>query len=492
MSKAILLSALLEKMCSPDPEIGGLTSDSREVQPGYVFFALPGNKIDGRTFIADAIERGAAAVVVPAGTKPDEFREEDFRVAWVEDENPRLSLARAASRLFARQPDTVVAVTGTNGKTSTVTFARDLWTRLGKNAASLGTLGVHGGEGVSFSGSMTTLDPVRLHAALDLLAEQGVTHAALEASSHGLDQFRLDGVKVRAAAFTNLTRDHLDYHGGMESYAFAKQRLFKDILVSGGTAVVNADTPEFRAIRDLCAVRGIRVWGYGYAGNDLRVVSREAVAQGQNVVLDVFGKKYEFLFPLVGEFQIMNALCAAGLVLACEENAEDAATKIIPMLAELSGVPGRLQPVAGHPNGAAVYVDYAHTPDALENILTALRPHARNRLICLFGCGGDRDRGKRPLMGEVSFRLADVTIVTDDNPRSEDPAQIRAEIRVGAPEALEISGRREAIKQAVHMLEEGDVLVLAGKGHEQGQIFADHTEPFDDVSEAHSALKGVS
>jgi UDP-N-acetylmuramoyl-L-alanyl-D-glutamate--2,6-diaminopimelate ligase len=490
MTQTALLSQLIGKACSPDPEIRGIASDSRAVQPGDAFFALPGNKADGRLFIADAIGRGAAAIVVPVSTSRETFREEDFETAWVEVENPRQALALAAARFFAPQPETTVAVTGTNGKTSIVTFTRDIWARLGNRAASVGTLGVQGAD-IEVTGSMTTPDPVKLYSALGHMALQGITHVAMEASSHGLDQHRLDGVKVRAAAFTNLTRDHLDYHGNMENYAAAKLRLFRDVLQNGGTAVVNADTPEYPVICKICESRGIRVFGYGYAGNELRVVSREAVAQGQNVVLDVFGKKYEFLFPLVGEFQIMNALCAAGLVLASSGKAEELAPDVVAMLKTLPGVSGRLQPVPGHPKGAAVYVDYAHTPDALENILTALRPHARRRLVCLFGCGGDRDTGKRPVMGEISFRLADLTIITDDNPRSEDPAVIRAAIRAGAPDALEIPGRREAIRKAVSMLKEGDVLVLAGKGHEQGQIFAGHTEPFDDAFEAHSAMQST-
>jgi UDP-N-acetylmuramoyl-L-alanyl-D-glutamate--2,6-diaminopimelate ligase len=336
---------------------------------------------------------------------------------------------------------------------------------------------------------MTTPDPVTLHAHLADLAAAGITHLALEASSHGLHQFRLDGVKIKAAGFTNLTRDHLDYHMTMDEYRDAKLRLFSEVLAEDGTAVVNADAPEAALISKICADRKIRCWTYGQAGKDLRILESEPVSQGQKLKLEIMGRRAGLTLPLVGSFQAMNVLCAAGLAAALDENKLD---DIIDTLPLLEGVPGRLQLVPGHPKNAAVYVDYAHTPDALENILASLRPHTDKRLVCLFGCGGDRDSGKRPVMGQIAARLADLVIVTDDNPRSEDPASIRASILEGAPNALEVSGRRDAIRQAISLLEEGDILVIAGKGHEQGQIFADRVDPFDDGNEAHSAMQEAS
>jgi UDP-N-acetylmuramoyl-L-alanyl-D-glutamate--2,6-diaminopimelate ligase len=394
-----------------------------------------------------------------------------------------------AAQFYGRQPETIVAVTGTNGKSSTVHFVRQIWEVLGHRAASLGTLGIEG-AGVKRAGSMTTPDPVTLHAELATLAQEGITHLAMEASSHGLDQYRLDGVRVKAAGFTNLSRDHLDYHKDMEGYRAAKARLFAEILEPGGTAVLNADVPEYEALKHLCEERGVRVIGYGRAagGSGLHLVSLEPLPNGQAIEVEIEGVTEKFTLPLIGEFQAMNALCALGLVIA--EHPDDAAYihEAVKALEALKPAPGRLQPVSGHPSGAAVYVDYAHTPDALSHALGALRPHTAGRLVCLFGCGGDRDHGKRPLMGDVAVKLADRVIVTDDNPRSEDPASIRREILGGAPGALEIEGRAKAIQVALEGLDAGDVLLIAGKGHERGQIFADRTEPFDDVEEAEKAI----
>ncbi len=453
----------------------GITTDSRQVEAGFLFAALPGAKVDGRDFIDAAIDKGAVAVLAQTGTK---ISRDD--VVLIEDENPRRRLGLIAAEFYGVQPATIAAVTGTNGKTSVVTFTEQLWRALGKKAASMGTL----------SGKLTTLDSVSLHKELAAMAARGVTHLALEASSHGLDQCRLAGVKISAAGFTNLSRDHLDYHGTLESYLAAKALLFSDALSSDGTAVLNADVPEYAMLHD--AASGKNEISYGMAGQEIKLLHANPVGHGQDIALELGGKRYDFTLPLVGKFQTMNALCALGLVMAADPDNQTRNEKLITALQNLEGVRGRLQPVAGHPQGAGVYVDYAHTPDALENILAALRPHTKGRLFCVFGCGGDRDKGKRPLMGGIAARLADVAIVTDDNPRSEDPAAIRAEIMVGAPGAQEIGDRRRAIGEAINSLREGDVLAIAGKGHEQGQIFKDRTDPFDDVQVASEFIRKLS
>lgn len=478
------LSVLLGHAIEPDVEIRDLTSDSRRIHKGSLFAAVPGTRTDGRSFVSDAVKLGAVAVLAPPGTE----RPEAENLAWIEDENPRRLFSQMAARFYGKQPKNIVAVTGTNGKTSTVNFAYQIWQKLGLKGASLGTLGVRSDK-IASAASMTTPDPVTLHAHLADLAASGITHLALEASSHGLHQYRLDGVKIKAAGFTNLTRDHLDYHSTMEDYLDAKVRLFNEILTADGVAVINADIPEAAQLITLCAERKIRCWTYGQKGNELKLLERTAVAQGQILKLELMGRRCTFTLPLVGAFQAMNVLCAVGLAIAVDEKKLD---DILDVLPRLEGVPGRLELVPGHPKKAAVYVDYAHTPDALENILTSLRPHTDKRLICLFGCGGDRDCGKRPVMGQIAARCADVVIVTDDNPRSEEAEKIRAAILEGAPDAIEIAGRREAIRQAIALLEEGDILVIAGKGHEQGQIFADRVDPFDDVTEAHSAMQEAS
>lgn len=469
---------------SPDPDIKGLTQDSRQVKPGYLFAALAGTRADGTAYLQDAIRNGAVALLVPANTA---LPTEAAGLAIIESEEPRRALSLMAARFYGAQPDHVVAVTGTNGKTSTAHFTQQLWAMNSIKSASLGTIGVHG-VGVSREGSMTTPDPITLHAELASLAGMGITHLAMEASSHGLQQARLDGVRVSAAGFTNLTRDHLDYHATMDDYLSAKARLFETVLQPGGIAVLNADVESFDALSKICADRHITVWSYGFQGRDFKIVDRTPTPQGQMLSLEIFGKAHRLTLPLVGAFQAMNALCALGLIMAVDRN-----DQYIAGLEQLQGAPGRLQLISGHPANAAVYVDYAHTPDALSNILGALRPHTAGRLICLFGCGGDRDPGKRPLMGQIAANDADLVIVTDDNPRSEDAAKIREAVAAGAgPDARMIAGRRAAIECAIEDLKEGDVLVLAGKGHEQGQIFADRVEPFDDVEEARQAIKRLT
>jgi UDP-N-acetylmuramyl-tripeptide synthetase/UDP-N-acetylmuramoyl-tripeptide--D-alanyl-D-alanine ligase len=461
-------------------EIRGLTADSRKVEPGWLFAALPGTRADGRAFIADALARGAAALLVPAeGDMPELPRP----VPMIRDANPRRRLALLAAKFYGKQPRIVAAVTGTNGKTSTADFTRQIWKQLGRRAASLGTLGIVTPE-QEIAGALTTPDPIELHRQLAELADDGIDYLAMEASSHGLDQFRLDGVRVAAAAFTNLGRDHLDYHPTMAEYLTAKQRLFETLLIDGGTAVLNADAPEYVTLVALCHHRGLRVIGYGRKASEIRLERTVPTPAGQRLTISLFGKRHELDFPLAGEFQAMNALAAVGLVIGGGDDSEAA----IKTLTKLSGVRGRLERVAVHPNGAAIYVDYAHKPGALETVLTTLRPHASGKLVVVFGCGGDRDRGKRPQMGEIAERLADRVIVTDDNPRSEDPAAIRVEVLAACRNATEIGDRADAIRSAIAGLSPGDLLVVAGKGHETYQIVGDRTLPFDDAAVARDAL----
>jgi len=469
---------MLARSLVPDPEIAGLTADSRAVKPGDLFAALPGGKADGSSFIADAIARGAVAVLAPAGTVL-----EDERAVLVTDDNPRRRFALMAAKFFGRQPATMVAVTGTNGKTSVANFTRQIWAALDLPAASFGTIGLVSPTR-SETGTLTTPDPVALHRLLAELSDEGVTHAAFEASSHGLDQYRLDGVSLSAAAFTNLTRDHLDYHGDMEGYWRAKRRLFADLLPDWGTAVVNADSEQAEDLKALAQSRGQRLIGFGMVGDDIRVLKVAPAAAGQEISLSVMGRRYDLALPLAGDFQVFNAACALGLAIATGADVHLATLA----LETLEGVPGRLQLVARTAHGAAVYVDYAHTPDGLETALRALKPHTKNRLIALFGCGGDRDPGKRPMMGAIAARLSDYAIVTDDNPRTEDAADIRAQVMVGCPNAEEIGDRRSAIRAAIAMAGEGDVVVLAGKGHESGQIVGTEVLPFDDAEEARKAV----
>ena len=461
-----------------DREILGLTSDSRRVEPGFLFAALPGSHHDGRTFIGEALSRGAAAVLAPPGTRPPEPA-----LPMILDANPRRRFAQMAARFHPGQPPTVAAVTGTNGKTSVVAFLRRLWRRLGRSAASLGTLGLQA-PGIDRPGGLTTPDPVDLHRTLSDLQGSGVECLALEASSHGLAQYRLDGVRVTAAAFTNLGRDHLDYHGTPEAYLAAKLRLFQDLVEPGGAAVVNADTPEGATVAAAAEDRGLRVFTYGFAGTDIQLTDVHPRPDGQALELTVAGRHHGVTLPLIGDFQVENALCALGLAVACGEDPDAA----IAAIAELDGVPGRLQRVARRGDGAVAYVDYAHTPDALAAVLRALRPHTAGRLHVVFGCGGDRDRGKRPQMGRVAADLADVAIVTDDNPRTENPAAIRHEILAACPGARDIGDRAEAIANAVAGLAAGDLLVVAGKGHESGQIIGTAAVPFDDAAVVRAAF----
>ena len=465
-----------------DTNITGLTCDSRRVEPGFLFAALPGTQADGRDFIRQAVTRGAAAVLAPPGTR---LAKSDRKTVLVADENSRRRFALMAARFYGRQPGTVAAITGTNGKTSVAHFLRQIWTAKGFKAASLGTLGVVAPgrkNAMKLAGGLTSPDPVSLHAILGEMARDGITCLALEASSHGLAQFRLDGVRITAAAYTNLSRDHLDYHGTMEEYLAAKLRLFSDLLSTDGTAVINADADHAGQVEN--AATGKRILTHGARGRDIRVDRIETLAHGQRLDVTVFGKAHQLVLPLVGGFQVGNALSALALALVSGVDEETA----IAALKTLEGAPGRVQFIARRDDGAAAYVDYAHTPDALVSVLTALRPHAAGRLHVVFGCGGDRDQGKRPEMGRIAAENADVVIVTDDNPRGEDAAAIRRQILAACPGAREIGDRADAIHAAAAGLEAGDLLVVAGKGHEQGQIIGDRVRPFDDGETVAAAM----
>lgn len=467
-------------------EFSGITQDSRAVRPGYIFAALPGTRVDGRIFIPQALENGAAAIIAQTGTKLPGGAGD---VLLIETDNPNCALSKLCAQYYKRQPETIIAVTGTNGKTSTAHFAAQLWKALGRKSASMGTLGTVVDGKIRMSSSMTTPDPVALHRDLAELAKEGVTALCLEASSHGLEQYRLDGVRFAAAGYTNISRDHLDYHADMESYFNAKLRLFSELLPKGSAAIINADAPESAQVIAICKASGRDVITYGREAQDLRIENLIPETDGLSLKTAVLGEEHVIKLPLVGAFQASNVLCAFGLVWAAEGRSPEIARKLLTALPVLEGVPGRMQRIAG-PKSA--YVDYAHTPDALETALIALRAHAPEKLICLFGCGGDRDPGKRSMMGAIAARLADRVIVTDDNPRSEDPAKIRAAILEGAQGAkgrvTEIEGRREAIRAAIKDMEEGDVLLVAGKGHETGQIVGTETRPFDDAQEVRNAM----
>jgi UDP-N-acetylmuramoyl-L-alanyl-D-glutamate--2,6-diaminopimelate ligase len=478
----MLLSSLVgaDVMAPPGSgsiDIAGLTADSRLVRPGYLFVAVAGTKADGARFIADAIAKGAVAVLAGAATEVV-----SQAVPVLRANEPRRALALMAARYYGAQPETAVAVTGTSGKTSVADFTRQIFTALGHRSASLGTIGLIKPDGAVY-GSLTTPDPVSLHKTLAELASEGVTHIAFEASSHGLDQHRLDGVRLKAAAFTNLGRDHLDYHPTIETYLAAKLRLFSELLPPGATAVVNTHAAGGAEVIAAAQAAGRPVLSVGRTGENLKLerLVREGFAQRMSVAHE--GRTFDVRLPLLGDYQAANALVAAGLAIATGE----AAGRVLPALQGLVGVKGRLE-IVGEARGGLAVVDYAHKPEALAAVLDALRPFATGKLICVMGCGGDRDKGKRPLMGAIAVEKSDVVIVTDDNPRSERPEAIRAEILAGAPGAREIGDRAEAIRAGVAMLGAGDVLVVAGKGHETGQIVGDKVLPFSDHDEVLKAL----
>ncbi|MCK1422057.1 UDP-N-acetylmuramoyl-L-alanyl-D-glutamate--2,6-diaminopimelate ligase [Bradyrhizobium sp. 182] len=460
-------------------DVTGLALDSRQVRPGDLFFALAGSKTDGARFVDAAVAAGAAAVVgdhAPDGRK----------VPFVTVANPRRALALAAAKFFPAQPSTIAAVTGTSGKTSVAAFTRQIWERLGHASASIGTIGLVSPKHTVY-GSLTTPDPIALHRQIDDIARDGVTHLAFEASSHGLDQYRLDGVRVSAAGFTNLSRDHMDYHPTVAHYLAAKLRLFRELVAPDGAAVISADHDCSADVLDAAKARGLRVMAVGRNGDGasegIRLAGAEVEGFSQALAIEHRGKCYAVRLPLVGEFQIENALVSAGLAIGTGSDAAD----VFASLEHLEGAKGRLERV-GERNGAPIFVDYAHKPDALAKALQALRPYARRKLVVVFGAGGDRDAGKRPIMGEIAAENADGIIITDDNPRSEKPEAIRAAILATAKGAREIGDRTAAIRAAIEDLQEGDALLIAGKGHETGQIVGGEVLPFSDHEAVAAAL----
>jgi UDP-N-acetylmuramoyl-L-alanyl-D-glutamate--2,6-diaminopimelate ligase len=466
-------------------EVTGLAVDSRAVKPGDLFFALAGAKTDGARFVEAAIAAGAVAI---AGDRPPTG---GCRVPFVATPNPRRALALAAARFFPSQPATIAAVTGTSGKTSVAAFTRQIWQRLGFEAASIGTIGLVSPKRTVY-GSLTTPDPIALHRQLDEIARDGVTHLAFEASSHGLDQFRLDGVRVNAGGFTNLSRDHMDYHPDVAHYLAAKLRLFRDLVVDGGAAVISADHDCSDQVIEAAHQRKLVTITVGHhgdgAGEGIRVAASALDGFAQRLELEHRGRRYQVHLPLVGEFQIENAVVAAGLAIGTGS----APDEVFAALEHLEGAKGRLERV-GEYNGAPIFIDYAHKPDALTKALQALRPYTQRKLVVVFGAGGDRDAGKRPLMGAIAADNADEVIVTDDNPRSENPAAIRAAIMAAARGAKEIGDRTQAIGNAIAGLAKGDVLLIAGKGHESGQIVGDRVLPFSDHDAVAAALaQGVA
>ncbi len=475
---------VVQGQAGANPDIQALSVDSREVADGTLFAALAGSRLDGRRYIDDAVAKGAVAILGDPS-----LEERVLPVPLIIDPEPRRRLALMAKRFFKSQPDHIVAVTGTNGKTSVASFTKQLWQITGLKAASLGTLGLDA-PGFEKQGSLTTPDPVSLHRLLRDLADGEIRHLALEASSHGLDQHRLDGVSLRAAAFTNLSRDHFDYHGSAEAYFNAKARLFRALLPADGVAVLNADIAEFDRLEAMCRERRIETLSYGRKGRDIRLVDRVAHGNGQDLLLEIRGSRHKVGTALMGGFQAENLMAALALASSCRD--DDAWSGLIAALGEVKGAPGRLQLIHGAPSGAAVFVDYAHTPDALAHVLEALRPHADGALMVVFGCGGDRDPGKRPIMGKIAADLADKVFITDDNPRSEEPGSIRFAVREACPGAVEVGDREEAIHLAVSKLGVGDILVVAGKGHETGQIIGSSVHPFDDAAVVKVALNDLT
>jgi len=468
-----------------DSSVEGLTVDSRDVKPGYIFFAAKGVKLDGARFIQYAARQQALAAVCTLEGAVTALETGASPIPLIVVDDPRLALANAAARFMGKQPETVAAITGTSGKTSTADFLRQIWELIGEKAASFGTTGVKA-PGLDLPGGLTTPDPVGLHKLLATLKDHGATHAAMEASSHGLDQRRLDGVKVAASALTNVARDHMDYHPTSANYAAAKLRLFSDLTPASAPVVVNADDIIFPLVAQIAEARNQRLIPVGEsdaAAGGIRIGATQFDDAGQSVGIEWDGD-YTVRLPLIGAFQARNVLTAAALAVSCGADKD----KVLTSLSMLQGVRGRMEFVARRANGAAIYVDYAHKPDAIVAALRGMRPHVSRRLHIVFGAGGDRDPGKRPLMGEAATEHADVIYVTDDNPRSEDPATIRKAILAAAPDAIEVGDRAEAILRAIDGLGEGDVLMIAGKGHETGQIIDGDVIPFDDAEHARAAV----
>ncbi|MGB7270270.1 MAG: UDP-N-acetylmuramoyl-L-alanyl-D-glutamate--2,6-diaminopimelate ligase [Albidovulum sp.] len=470
-----------------DAWITGIAVDSRVVRAGYLFAALPGTNLHGGAFIQYALRMKAAAILTDrAGAAMARAELAGSDAALIIAEDPRQALACAAALWFGRQPEVLVAVTGTNGKTSVATFTRQIWAEMGLEACNIGTTGVEGA--FTAPSGHTTPEPITLHRLLSDMAAAGVSHAAMEASSHGLEQRRLDGVTLKAAAFTNLTQDHLDYHAGFEEYFAAKAGLFTRVLPDEGTAVINFDDAHGAQIAAIARDRGQAIIGVGKAAAaDLRILGQRFDASGQDLRFSWKGTAHMARLSLIGGFQAANVLAACGLAIGAGADAD----AVFATLPRLTTVRGRMQLAAVRANGATAFVDYAHTPDAVATALRALRPHVIGRIIVVLGAGGDRDRGKRPLMGQAAAENADVVFVTDDNPRSEDPAVIRAAVLAACPDATEIGDRAEAILRGVDALGPGDALLIAGKGHETGQTVGDAVYPFDDVEQASVAVAAL-
>ena len=469
----------------PYVDVAHVLSDARNICPGDMFVSLSKDVVAVATYVEQALDMGAQVILLEQGVvlpKNLLTRATHLGIHLLQTLNTSYAFSRMAAYMYSHLPETLVAVTGTNGKSSVASFVRQIWSYAGFSAAYWGTVGLEvGGRFIESPSALTTPDAMTLGKTLESLAQEGVTHVSLEASSHGLEQHRLSGICVKAAGFTQLSQDHLDYHGTMENYFEAKTVLFKSILSETGIAVLNADVPEYRELKAICQKRNVRVMDYGYQAQDLSIQSIVPIDTGYEVSCIVLEKEVSFSLPLQGDFQVHNSLCALGLALATGVPLASA----IEALNHLKSVTGRVERVGKTPHGATVFVDYAHTPDALANVLRSLRSHTRGKLWVVFGCGGDRDTSKRGPMGAIAEQGADGVIVTDDNPRSEDPAAIRAQIMLGCgPKAREIPGRLEAIKAACEAAEDGDVIVIAGKGHEKGQIVGDEVFPFDDIQVA--------
>ena len=459
-----------------DEQVVGLTCDSREVKPGFVFAALPGTVTDGRKFIESALEKGASAIVSTGDM--------DLPVPYLASAEPRVAYAQMAAKLYAGQPKTLVAMTGTNGKSSTVEFLRQIWAYAGKQAACFGTLGVQAPKGYRPL-THTTPDAVALHKTLSELSSEGVTHAAMEASSHGLVQYRLDAVQITAAGFTNLTQDHFDYHADAEDYFLAKARLFAGLTPANAPVVINTNDEYGQRLVKMCEERGQDVMQVGWSGQDIRIDEVMPRAASQMITLVVKGERHKIELPLAGEFQVLNAISALGLAMVTGVEKGTA----LKALENLEGVAGRMERAGQTKDGAPIFVDFAHTEDGLDKLLRSVRPHTMGKIVVAFGCGGDRDPDKRPKMGKVAAKLADDVIVTDDNPRTEDAATVRKAVLKGCPDAAEIGDRAAAIREGIKRLAPQDCLVIAGKGHEQGQIVGTEVIPFSDVEQVKLALK---
>lgn len=463
-----------------DVEIANLSADSRAVKPGTLFAAIPGTAADGRDYIEDAIANGASAILSTPGLP-------DMPVPYITDAEPRRAYSQVASKLYAGQPETLVAMTGTNGKSSTVEFLRQIWAYAGKQAACFGTLGIQAPSGYRPL-THTTPDAVALHKTLSALADEGVTHAGMEASSHGLKQYRLDGVKITAAGFSNLTQDHFDYHPDVDDYFTSKARLFMELTPEDAPVVINVNDQYGQKLADMCTERGQSVMRVGWSGEDIRIdeITPRSASQTLNLVLH--GTRHKVELPLAGEFQALNAVAAAGLALATGVSE----SKVLGALENLTGVAGRMERAGQTKDGAPIFVDFAHTEDGLDKLLRSVRPHTMGRIAIVFGCGGDRDPDKRAKMGAIAAKQADYVIVTDDNPRTENAASIRKQVLKGCPDADEVGDRASAIRAGIDLLGPNDCLVIAGKGHEQGQIVGDKVIPFSDVEQVRAALSELA